>query len=445
MQEFEYVESPEAQMALARFGELRTPAMQVEMPTMSPGVRTQYDAAALMANLRRGMDLPVISPYLSNRGYLSGLSSLLGVTPPRLVEVYDLPLVIPDLESEALSFNCNARANFRKVSRLEGTSISRAVDELMMSGLSADATKGRKSSYQAWKDVARRFGFTTLTQFLRAHLRAIGSDVFLAPTVILRSDPRKLTRTLGWAYEILDEELTQPQFKIHGIHLLIHSEVFADDPAARETRREFFAKLDTWTGNESLENLILSFKVHDGQRNLTSLDAGSTYRRNLSEFVTEVGERVRRAKGALVAHNFGLWSLGMLDSGADTASFRMSGGSLKIDVPISHPGRGYRKPPGLWSWTTLVEEPKEDWQRQYQKNREFPTPPHVEVVPYWMEKYTDQLVYAARVRTDLLLELAKEYRQAGLDPSIPLGEALRSRIMDSEARQELVDLSPSLG
>ncbi len=147
----------------------------------------------------------------------------------------------------------------------------------------------------------------------------------------------------------------------------------------------------------------------------------------------------------MFAHNFGLWCLGMLDSGADAASFRMSGESLKIDVPIRSPGKGYRKPPGLWSPTTLVEESKDDWQRQFQRTRAFPTPPHVSPAPYWLDRYTDQLVYAARVRMDSLLELAKEYREAGLDSNIPIGEALRSRIMDSEARQELVDLCPSLG
>ncbi len=449
MNEFVYEEETAAQQALARFGRLRTPhAAAVELPAMSPALRTHHDAQALKENVALRMPLNVVTPYLTARGFLNGLSEMLGAPghDSTLVALETRPFVIPDPESEALSLNCIARRNLSAISEREGIAIPDSVRSLMMSGLSGDSQKGRRVAYTAWKDAQRKYGFSHLADFLRTLYDVVQSDVFLAPSCIIRAEPSRLARALGWAYDVLEEEFTEPMFRMHGIHLLLHSEVFSDDPDSRELRLRLYSELDKWAGRERREGMVFSFKVYDANGYLTGVDSGSTFRRNLSEFVTEVSERVRRAMGLVMAHNLGLWGIGMIDSGADLAAFRMSGKALRIDTPIWRgPRKGHRKLPPMVSVSTLVEEPHGDWQRQYQSNRTFVTPPHVPAKPYWQGKYAEQVVYASRVRTDTYLELVKEYREAAMEPEIPLAEALRSRVMDSEARQELVDLCPSLG
>lgn len=83
---------------------------------------------------------------------------------------------------------------------------------------------------------------------------------------------------------------------------------------------------------------------------------------------------------------------------------------------------------------------------QWRGKKAFPVPHGVEPRPYWNNgSYEEQVLYTSHIRCASLVELGREYRAAGADGSIPLSEALRSRIMQSEIRQQLVDLCPSLG
>ena len=52
--------------------------------------------------------------------------------------------------------------------------------------------------------------------------------------------------------------------------------------------------------------------------------------------------------------------------------------------------------------------------------------------------------FAAQARAAALIELGREYREAGLDPSGTMRDAVESRVEDSLIASQLRDLCPSL-
>ncbi len=124
---------------LARFGVLRTPTGRYELPAMAPGIRTEADGKAVLQTMRGGVPVHVISPYLS-----WGRSLQAELFNPESMVRSRAPLVLPDPESEAFSFNCSARTRFAK---MHGT--TERVLDLMRCSLSRGPR--REEVYAHWQ------------------------------------------------------------------------------------------------------------------------------------------------------------------------------------------------------------------------------------------------------------------------------------------------------
>ncbi len=274
----------------------------------------------------------------------------------------------------------------------------------------------------------------------------MGSSVFLAIGPIVRASERGVREAFEIGKTILMDEVGKHGFPLFGIHFLLHSELVNRSEPSKAALGLFYDELDKLLGGRSVPRLITSLKVYDGSSTLQDSQSGSPRRRALSEVVSEVTERVRRHGGALIGHDFGNLGLGILDSGADVASFKVSGlGPLRIEMPVQPSTSGPRSTPSLFNHATLSEEPVDVILPKWRAARAFPTPTGVEPRPYWDAPYQEQVLYAAQVRCASLVEMGREYREAGLDRATPLSEALRNRVLRSEVRQQLLDLCPSLG
>ena len=437
--ELEY-EAIGVQNALSRFGLLRTPAGSYEMPAMSPGIRTDVDAEAVLKTMRGGVPVMVITPYLSWSGS-HGSVLRAGLRSARGGAALEPLLILPDPESEAFSFSCVARNRYRKTS-----AVPVAIRELMRCGLTHDRERGeRLEVYQGWNHVEAAYGFAGLEKWLETRYVDAGSRVFFAIGPILRSNPSNVVRCFELTRTILLDEVSAAVFHMYGVHLILHVELFNGSEEAKAALGMIYEQLEILLTSQAVPDLFVSFKIHDASGDLQDPQVGSARRRALSEFVSDVAERVRRARGAFIAHNFANLGLGMLDSGADVAAFRVSG-PMRIDMPIQVPRKGPRRSPTLLNPGTLSEDTVDALAARWRAKKAFPVPHGVEPQPYWnSSSYQDQVLYASHTRCAGLVELGREYRAAGVDGSIPLSEALRSRIMQSEIRQQLVDLCPSLG
>lgn len=442
LDKLEYEEETSAQKAISRFGTLKTPSGTHRMPCICPSIRTDTDARAVTENLADGMNPQAIALYLSyRRSIMPSLSTFLGKTYDDTTVRLAGPLVIPDPESEALSFNCVARSNYFKQSNPPST-----VKRLLNTCLSKDnQAEGRHNTHSTWKGIRASYGLTSVKEWLASCHTAVGADVFLAPSPILRADTSTINEAFNCGYSILDE--ARADFTMSGMHLLIHGDLFKDDDAAAIARNAIYSELDKWsTIKEQYSGIFLSFKIHDPSKVLFEPMSGQLARRNLSEFITELSVRVRKAKGALIAHNFANLCLGPLNSGADVATFRVSG-SMKIDTPVftvkgKRPKREVASvmDPGSLSMVDVSEMKK-----SFEENGSFPVPSCVEPIAFWeMPELKNREIYQCRMRCGRLVELGEEYRDAGLDRRILLKDALRSLVMNTEERQKLVDLCPSL-
>ena len=449
----------ESQKAISRFGKIITINGSFDMPTPSPGIRTHLDVNALVKNIENGMFPQVITPFASCRNsIMSELKALFGLTFEDSSEKETIKpniLVVPDPEYEAISFNCNARYSYAK---LGGMDVN--FRELFSTRLSG------KNVEHIWKEITDNFGYTGITDWSTNILDGVESDIFLAPTPIIFATPNSVSKAFEHGYNILDEALNNTKFKVYGIHLLLHWKLFSEnDEEAGKARQKIYSEIDTWNNSnrERYSGLILSFKLYDNNNTLTDHNSGSIRRCMLSEFVQEISERIRRANGGVVAHNFGNWSLGILDSGADIATFRMSG-STKIDVPIVLNKKARdtikkrkqllnigkektSKMPSIFNYDTLNDTDVETIKKLWKKEGTYPIPSCVKnAEPYWeWDNYNDRKIYCIRTRCGSLVELGEEYRNAGLDvEGIPLNESIRNRIRSSKIVQELYDLCPSL-
>lgn len=442
LNKLEYEEGRSAQKALSRFGVLKIPSGARRMPCISPSIRTGKDARAVIENIAAGMDPQVITLYLSyRRSFLPTLSTFLGRTYSDASIRLAGPLVIPDIESEALSFNCIARAKYLKQSSPPST-----VRRLLDTCLSKDKrAEGRYNAHSTWKEIRTSYGTTSVKDWLVGCHTAAGAEVFFAPSPILRIDLSTIGEAFKCGYSILDE--ARADFAMSGMHLLIHGELFKDDDDADIARNAIYSEIDKWsTVKEQYSGTFLSFKVHDPSKILLEPMSGQLARRNLSEFVTELSERVRKSNGALITHNFANLCLGPLNSGADVATFRVSG-NMKIDTPISRPKgkRPKREVTSVMDPGSLSMVDVSEMKESYEQKGSFPVPSCVGVIPFWeMPDLKSREIYERRMRCGRMVELGEEYRDAGLDKSILLKDALRSLVMNSEERQKLTDLCPSL-
>jgi hypothetical protein len=442
LSKLEYIEVP-AQKAISRFGILKTSSGAFNMPCSCPSIRTETDAKAIILNSKRGMVLQSIILHLSYRQrFLPTLHDYLGLSYDTPVVRVKGPLVVSDPESEALSFSCTARNNYAAQDN-----IPTVVKDLLKTGLSKDdKAKGRINVHSKWKEIRTSYGLTSLKEWMVSNHKAVGADVFLAPGPIIRSDVDTIKEAFACGYAILDE--ARLDFHMSGLHLLIHGELFRDTDDAEIARKAIYSEIDTWsTIKEQYSGKVLSFKLHDPSKILLEPESGSQARRNLSEFVTELSERVRKSKGALIGQNFSNLVLGILDSGADIASFRSSG-PMQIDTPIYN---SKKKKGSKQDVTSIMDHRRlsmvktSDVRVAFETTGSYPVPSCVDPVPYWeLRDLKDKRIHRSRIECGALAQIGDEYRAAGIDSEIPLKESLSSLVGDSDERQMLIDLCPTL-
>jgi len=278
-------------------------------------------------------------------------------------------------------------------------------------------------------------------------LASIGSDVFFVPTPLIRADVSRVVYALEAAKEMISEARHSPHFMMYGIHLLIDDKIFRDDNNSRRALSTLLDGVSEWYTLARMENIFVSFKIGytTSRSPLFDPNLGQYARQSLSDFIVELRDSVSRFNGTLVAHNWWNWALGILDSGADIVSCRVSG-PMDIEKPIrAKAGKtGAKSPPSITVPRSMVDTDYLAVQSRFNNTGGFPTPSCLTPEAYWNFKYFDQLRYVARARCGTFIDLGHEYRDAGLDPKTPLGDAVRSLVGQSGIRQDLMDLCPSL-
>ena len=439
----EYIKQIVRNDTQARFGVINTTGETYKLPVCSPMPRTKAEARAVMRNIASGLNLEVITPPMSRRREITAeLGGLLGLVNTVQEVSLKKPLVVPDIESEALNFSCVARSKFfqwnKDTLRYEAET---AISDLANCGLSGD-----DNVHSIWKSTVKKFGYVPILNWYSRSLTAIASDVLVIPTPIIRANTDTVRLAIEAARTMIPLAKLEQKFAMQGVHFLLHGDFFTNGYSAEEARKKLIEEVRTWKMSDTMSNLFLSFKVHDPNGVLTHGTTGNSARRNLSDFTLELHEATEASGGILVAHNWGNWSLGLLYSGADIVSFRLDGkrdieriyrrrkgSTVNLDVPQ------YMIP------RALVDFHYKELMREYNRTNGFPCSSYIEPEPYWtFPKRTDQLVYTAAERFGVLFELGDEFRNAGLDESISIPEAVRSRVLDSQIIQELSDLCQSI-
>lgn len=440
----EYIKLIERTDTQARFGFLKTNGGDFNLPACSPIPRTLTEARAVMDNVAKGLILDVVSPPLSRRREIkAGLGGLLGLSDTFYEVNFKRPLVIPDIESEAFNFGCKARSKFftwNKGKKIFETET--ALQELANSTLSGD-----EGVHPTWKRMVKVHGYLPILNWYARALTAISSDVFSVPTPIVRKSLDTVKLAIDSARAMIPNAKLHQKFSMWGVHFLLHGEIFKDDSESEEARNKLIEEVRTWKMSDAMFNLFLSFKVHDPSDVLTDGLSGNSARRNFSDFSLELHEATESSGGTLVAHNFGNWSLGLLDSGADIVSFRMDG-KRDIESAFSggrNKGSNYaREVPRYTVPRALVDYHYKPLKTEFERTGGFPCSKYVVPKPYWnFPRWKDQLQYTSAERFGVFHELGEEYRNAGLDEHISIPDSVRSRVLDSQIIQELKDLCPS--
>ncbi|MFH0815387.1 MAG: hypothetical protein V1934_01020 [Methanobacteriota archaeon] len=434
-----YVEEEDAQKAVCRFGNLKIPRGLFSMPTISPGIQKNLDVEALMANISGGSFPHAITPHLSTKQRY--IVKLMPMLPSGKGVIH--PFVVPDPEYEALSVNCLARLNYMQFENPPPT-----VRMIMDSGLTDDPDTDRFNVTTRWQTIRQRYGLAPLLDWSLNLHDSINSDLYLAPTPIMRADEKlkSIEEAFTSGYFLLSNAVSSARFALNGIHTLLHIEIFSDTDEADAARNKILTEFESWKSEkQQYRGSIVGIKLYDPNNLFGEADSGSVRRRLFSEFVTELSSKVRGADGFVIGYNFANLSLGILDSGADLATFKVAGG-MRIDVPIksSKGKRGKRRIPSVFDGSTLSEVGSDIIKQTYNKYGSFPVPACMQPKPYWDENYKEASIYARRTRCASLIAVGEEYRAAALDNAIPLKDSLRNRIMQSEARQELIDLCPTI-
>ena len=439
----QYIKEIERNDTSTRYGVLRITDETYRLPACSPTPRTRTEGRALMKLVSDGLKLEVISPHISRyREMNEEIGVLLGTMSPVQEVSFRSPLVIPDIESEAINFNCFARSKlFRWDAQSDNYEAEDAIFDVANSNLS-----GVNDTHSAWRRMIRQFGTLPLLNWQSKLLASIGSDVLFVPTPIIRGkDEQSVRMAIDVARSMIPHAKLDQKFTMQGVHFLLHGDVLGDSSSAVEVRNKLIDEVRSWRTSDTMSNLFISFKVHDSGGILTNSLYGGAARRHLSELTMELHEATEAAGGLLVAHNWGNWALGLLDSGADVVSYRIDGKrdietvyNRKVGTRTTHEPPRFMVPRALidFSYTVLKE--------QYEQSGGFPCSNLIKPQPYWdSPRRIDQLQYTSEERLGVLFELGEEFRNAGLDPEISISEAVRSRVLDSQIIQELKDLCPS--
>jgi hypothetical protein len=444
-----YEEKTAFEHAASRAGRLHTPAGVFDVPEVSPSLRTLTDWKAVQLNIEHGLQVRVISPYASEAdSFGPEFADFFWPTQTRLIPTsVPSPLVIADIESEALSFNCKARENYKRLDKPMGKSGRNEAMELLLSTSGrTDAGLRTQEAHAAWNQMLEEYGPGLLMDWTKQHLTAVGSDVLSVPTPIIKKEAGSVENALRIGKLLLPIAQRSTEFKMHGIHLLLSDGLFDVSSRATKARSALEKGIASWAMDYTTRDLFLSMKIDDSGTILNDRERGRIARRHLSDLLVNLQQSVRLSNGVLVAFNVGNWALGYLDSGADIAGVRLTGRPIIDRLWAGRKGETHELDvPPITSLRSMADEPYEVVKEHYEQNDQaFPVPSCMDPEPYWGFSPRDQWKYVARAKCGVFVSVGKEYREAAEDPSKPLRESLASRINDSGMRQELTDLSPSV-
>ena len=447
-----YEERTAFEHIVPRAGRLHTPVGVFEVPAVTPMLRTLTDWKAVQLNIEMGLKVGMISPYASEAdSFGPAFADYFWPAQTRLLAPsVPSPLVVADIESEALNFNCKARQNYLRLDKPMGEHIGRvlrndAMDLLMKTGAYTDPDYATQESHAAWNKMLREYGSGPLMDWTVRHFASVRSSVLFVPTPIVRRDEDSVENALQIAKMLLPVARRNTRFKMHGIHLLLHDALFDSTSRANRARMALKKGVQALAQDHTTRDLFLSLKI-DERGVLSDRDRGRIARVNLSNLLVDLHQSIRLSNGVLVAFNVGNWALGYLDSGVDVAGVRLTGKPVIDRVFRGRKGdkREFDVPP-ITMWRSMADEPYETVRDHYEQHAHaFPVPTCMDPEPYWKFTPRDQWKYVARAKCGVFVGVGNEYREAVEDGSKPLRDAVESRIIDSGMRQELMDLSPSV-
>lgn len=412
------------------------------LPDVSFGLRTQTDVRIIKKMLAENIGVYILTPFASRiqkiEGMLSNIISDKGVA--------NKPLIIPDIEPEAFSFNCIARHEYK---RMQPPSI---VQYLLNTSLSG--TSGIKY-YTAWRNVQNNlrpfYNFTAEAQ------RRLNSQIYFAPTSLIRGDSNTVKLAFDVARELLLQGLKfdprSPAFPEWGISFLFHSDFFGNDIKNDSARQEFLNELSKILRMDSLpEHLSISIKLSDDKLYSSNDTEAASRRMTFSNLIGEVFlilEEIRNGRsngvgGSLIFQNAhpGLL-LGFFDSGFNVCSVRMSGNPV-IDMPITRGKKGERKVTAMWDHEKLTDQPLEFVKKTFIDKKAFTVPKGIDPTNFWDLPSRQQYDYYSEIRAKSCIEQTNELKKALVNPEPSYKDELRDRVNNAAESQILLDLCPTL-
>lgn len=411
------------------------------LPDVSFGLRTQTDLRIIRKMLAENADIQLLTPYVSRvqkiRGALMNILNNTGVGKK--------PLILPDVEPEAFSFNCIARHEYKKLKP------PHIVDYLLNTSLSGSSGTRYLT---AWRNV--QSNLHQLYLFTAEAQRRVGSQIYFAPTPLIRGDTVSVILSFSIAKELLLQGLRfdprSPAFPEWGISFIIHSDFFGNDTKNEQARQEFLDNLQNLLRMENIpEHISISIKLYDDKLYSSTETESASRRICFSHFIGEIFfilEDIRGSRngmgGSLIFQNAhpGLL-VGFFDSGFNVCAVRMSGNPV-IEVPVRRGRRGKRTVTAIWNHEKLTDQPLEDIKKAYAKNKAFTVPEGIDPTDFWNLPSRQQYDYYYEIRAKSCIEVVKELRSAIINSDAPYKDGLRDRVNNAAESQILLDLCPTL-
>lgn len=431
-----------------RFGKLYLDENEYyDIPSFAPVPRREYETVAMMDLKARGVTFPIIIAPLSKRKEVRSLiaSSVISDDGRIIGSINDKSktLTIPDTESEVFSFNVPAREEYSV-----DKSIPKSVKEILLKTALSDNKDDHTIEYgEAWDIFKKDFSLSVLRAYEEKLQSELGSPIFFVPTPLIRTGIKNVERAINYGIEMMLTTEKQ-SFKGIGLNLLIHSEIFgqSDNSEASRTKLiKMISKLGKQDDARITSFPFISFKIYDPSNYLVLSSQASVFRRNLSDTIVSLMEEVRSMNGLLIAHNFGRWGLGAIDSGADITGFRCDAQVFKVDRFYRRQGevKADNLPVPPFDPEKFSDGNLREFKRSWLKNDTFPHPPHVEPENWWDKSPDTQYRYRARTIVDSHMEFGKETRDS-INSNIPVSDAISSRVGRMKEQDPMFDLCPSL-
>lgn len=457
-----YERDAAVQSAITHFGRIGDgKQLQVDTPAFAPTPRMRYEARAVLRLVKGGGEVQVlIVPLSTRREVVSELAPLIPDSRQLQLDTQEKPtparLVLPDVESEVFALSCDARRRLLS----DQVARPRSVKELLCCGLTSSSKKQRKETGDAWTFVDSQYKLATIGNWMERLEMQARATVFLSPAPIVRALPGYARRALDMGWRIVDT-IQETAFQGRGVQLLLHSDLFVDDPIAEAERRALLSGFQNLYQSPSpRNNPYIAIKFLDKGHLLTRGPQQSVARGHLKDFVFEAGEHLARANGVLVVHNYGAWTLSAFDSGADIVGARGTGDLLEIDdhfgtqKPKKRGGqmaRGRHRLTGAWRkkirvnpfdpmglCDVSVKEADAFWKRW----GAVTVAEHVTPVEWAKLDVEQRREYRAMQVFGGLLDIAKQLRAAAKG-NTPVRDAVRDRVGRMKDQDPMVDLCPS--